>query len=240
MKPHDNFYMGSRTDIVIHRIRVAKEDLATAQLLVEAEQYRGANNRAYYAIYHAIDAVLAIEGKAFKRHKDTLGYFNKNYVATNIFSRDLGRRVVKAEEIRHASDYDTFYPSDEFIRSSLARGEFYILEEQGKTVGCVILNSRYNEGYEGVPWSRKYRKEEVLIPHALAVDSRIQGKGIGRILVHEMINLAREQGMKAIRLDILGGNQVAERLYTGCGFQFVQEKRMFYEDTGWTQYRMYI
>ncbi|MDY4969527.1 MAG: HEPN domain-containing protein [Lachnospiraceae bacterium] len=109
MKPHDDFDVGSRTDIVIHRIRVAKEDLATAQLLVEAEQYRGANNRAYYAIYHAIDAVLAIEGKAFKRHKDTLGYFNKNYVATNIFPRDLGRRVVKAEEIRHASDYDTFY-----------------------------------------------------------------------------------------------------------------------------------
>lgn len=106
-------------------------------------------------------------------------------------------------------------------------------------MGCVILNSCYNEGYEGIPWSRKYRKEEVLIPHALAVDPRIQGKGIGRILVHEMINLAKKQGMKAIRLDILGGNQVAERLYTGCGFQFVQEKRMFYEDTGWTQYRMY-
>lgn len=106
-------------------------------------------------------------------------------------------------------------------------------------MGCVILNSRYNEGYESVPWSRKYGAEEVSIPHALAVDPRIQGKGIGRILVHEMINLAKEQGMKAIRLDILGENQVAERLYTGCGFQFVQEKRMFYEDTGWTQYRMY-
>ena len=93
----------------MHRIRVAKEDLETARILVDASQYRGANNRAYYAIYHAIDAVLAIEGKAFKRHKDTLGYFNKYYVATNIFPRDLGRRVVKAEEIRHASDYDTFY-----------------------------------------------------------------------------------------------------------------------------------
>ena len=109
MKQHDAYDVGSRKDMVMHRIQVAKEDLETARILVNASQYRGANNRAYYAIYHAIDAVLAIEGKAFKRHKDTLGYFNKNYVATNIFPRDLGRRVVKAEEIRHASDYDTFY-----------------------------------------------------------------------------------------------------------------------------------
>ena len=49
------------------------------------------------------------EGVAFKRHKDTLSYFNKNYIHTEIFPRELGRKIVKAEEIRHASDYDAFY-----------------------------------------------------------------------------------------------------------------------------------
>ncbi len=44
---------------------------------------------------------------------------------------------------------------------------------------------------------------------------------------------------KAVRLDILGTNSVAESLYTSCGFQFVQQKIMFYEDTGWTEYKMY-
>ena len=72
-------------------------------------QYRGANNRAYYSIYHTIDAVLSAEGVAFKRHKDTLAYFNKNYVASEIFPRTMGRRIVQAEEIRHSSDYDPFY-----------------------------------------------------------------------------------------------------------------------------------
>ena len=74
-----------------------------------AESFRGANNLAYYAIYHAISAVLATEGVAFKRHKDVRGYFNKSYVATEIFPKELGRKIVKAEEIRHVSDYDTFY-----------------------------------------------------------------------------------------------------------------------------------
>lgn len=106
---------GTRNDLIGHRFRIAKEDLETAYLLLEAEQYRGANNRAYYSIYHTIDALLSMEGIAFKRHKDTLAYFNKQYVATEIFPRDMGRKVVKAEEIRHASDYDTFYVASKEI-----------------------------------------------------------------------------------------------------------------------------
>lgn len=100
---------GTRHDLIEHRFCIAKEDLETAYLLLDVKQYRGANNRAYYSIYHTIDAVLSIDEIAFKRHKDTLAYFNKQYIATEIFPRDMGRKIVKAEEIRHASDYDTFY-----------------------------------------------------------------------------------------------------------------------------------
>lgn len=109
MKPPESVDIGTRMDVVRHRLNVAREDLETAQLIFDAGQYRGANNRAYYSIFHTICAVLAKEGVAFKRHKDTLSYFNKNYVQPEIFPRELGREIVKAEEIRHASDYDTFY-----------------------------------------------------------------------------------------------------------------------------------
>ena len=51
--------------------------------------------------------------------------------------------------------------------------------------------------------------------------------------------MTRSDGKKAVRLDILGTNTTAEKLYTGCVFQFVQAKIMFYEDTGWTEYKMY-
>lgn len=100
---------GSRKDLAFHRLQLAKEDLETAQLLFDENKLRAANNRAYYAIFHAIDTILSMEGIAFKRHKDTLGYFNKNYIATNIFPITLGRKIIKAEEIRHNSDYDPFY-----------------------------------------------------------------------------------------------------------------------------------
>lgn len=56
-----------------------------------------------------ISAVHALSGKAYKRHKDALANFNKDYIKTEIFPRPLGRRIAEAEEIRHASDYDDFY-----------------------------------------------------------------------------------------------------------------------------------
>lgn len=100
---------GSIGDLVQYRIETAKSDLKSADILMKEGEYRGANNRAYYAIYHAISAVNALDGKSYKRHKDTLANFNKDYVKTEIFSRDFGRKIAQAEEIRHASDYDDFY-----------------------------------------------------------------------------------------------------------------------------------
>lgn len=109
MKQPDSLDIGTRMDIAKYRLQTAREDLDTANLTFSSKQYRAANNRAYYSIFHSICAVLAKEGIAFKRHKDTISYFNKNYIHTGIFPKELGRKIVTAEEIRHASDYDTFY-----------------------------------------------------------------------------------------------------------------------------------
>lgn len=131
------------------------------------------------------------------------------------------------------------YPTDSFLKQSLSNGELYLLTDGDNLCACVILNSAANEGYEGVPWSIECENKDVLIPHALAVSPKIQGQGIGAQLVNEIISAARSENKKAIRLDILGTNTAAERLYTKCGFRFVQAKQLFYEDTGQTEYKMY-
>ena len=71
MKQPDSLDVGTKMDVVRHRLNVSREDLDTANLTFEAGQYRAANNRAYYSIFHTICAVLAKEGVAFKRHKYT-------------------------------------------------------------------------------------------------------------------------------------------------------------------------
>lgn len=100
---------GTRKNLVLYRIESAKEDLQSARILRSANSYKGANNRAYYAIFHAISAIHGLKGVAYKRHKDAIGNFNKEYVKTEIFPREIGRKISGVEEIRHASDYDDFY-----------------------------------------------------------------------------------------------------------------------------------
>ena len=105
MEQH-NQEIGTRRDLVLYRLETARNDLKSARALFSIEDYKGANNRAYYSIFHAINAVHAVSGKAYKRHKDAVANFNKDYVKTSVFPREMGRKIGQAEEIRHASDYD--------------------------------------------------------------------------------------------------------------------------------------
>ncbi len=77
MQPNEK---GTQKDLVLYRIETSKSDIKAAEILLAAKEFRGANNRAYYGIYHAISAVHALDGNAYKRHKDALANFNKNYV----------------------------------------------------------------------------------------------------------------------------------------------------------------
>ena len=124
--------VGTKEDLMLYRIRTAKENLRSARILLDAQEYKGANNRAYYAIYQAINAVHAIDGTAYKRHKDAIANFNKNYIKTEVFPREIGRKSGEAEEIRHASDYDDFYiaSKEESERQIAVAGEFIELVEK--------------------------------------------------------------------------------------------------------------
>lgn len=52
--------IGTKKDLVLYRLQTARSDLKSAGILLEAGEYRGANNRAYYAIFHAINAIHAV------------------------------------------------------------------------------------------------------------------------------------------------------------------------------------
>ena len=115
-----------------YRLQRAKETLESAIVLYDRKDLMGANNRAYYSIFYAIRAVLALEPIDFKRHKDVIGYFNKNYVKSEIFPRKMGTKIVQAQTIREDSDYDDEYePSHEKTQEQIetARELIKLVEE---------------------------------------------------------------------------------------------------------------
>ncbi len=79
-----------------YRLEQAKENLEEAEALFAINKFKGANNRAYYAIFHAIKAILALEQVDFKKHSSVIAYFNKEYISKEIFPKELGRRINEA------------------------------------------------------------------------------------------------------------------------------------------------
>ena len=92
-----------------YRIDTARETLNVAKECLENKHYKDSINRSYYASFYAARAILALERIDFKRHKDVIAYFNKNYVATGIFEKDIGRKLARLQQKREQSDYDDFF-----------------------------------------------------------------------------------------------------------------------------------
>ena len=103
------FMDNRQKDLCDYRISQAEDSLKAAKISYENGLFKDSINRSYYASFYAIKAVLALEGIDFKRHKDAIGYFNKSYVATDKFSRVLGRKIGMLKQLREKSDYDDFF-----------------------------------------------------------------------------------------------------------------------------------
>ena len=120
-----------------HRLEQSKEDLKASKVLYNMKLFKSANNRAYYSIFHSMKAVFALEPIDFKRHKDVIAYFNKNYIHTEIFPKNMGRRISDASRIREDSDYD-----DEFVvRSEDTLAQIETAEEMIKLTDEYINKS---------------------------------------------------------------------------------------------------
>ena len=100
-------------DLSVYRILLAKETLANAKMCLDNHFYRDCINRSYYASFYAIKSVLAVESVDFKRHKDAVAYFNKTYVACDVFPREVGKRLGRIKMIREESDYSDFFIASE-------------------------------------------------------------------------------------------------------------------------------
>lgn len=96
-------------ELIAYRYRRAAETLEVAKDLFAGGKYRDANNRCYYAVFYALKAVYALKGQDFKKHKTLLANFNKEYVATEIFPKEIGRKISLLALIREQSDYNDFY-----------------------------------------------------------------------------------------------------------------------------------
>ncbi|MBO6154865.1 MAG: HEPN domain-containing protein [Lachnospiraceae bacterium] len=114
----------SMIELSKYRFESSKEDLFDAKLMYENGRYKNALNRGYYAIFHAIRAVNALDGFDSSKHSGVIAHFNQEYVKTGIFSKEISKIIKEASENREKADYlDFFVASKEEAQKQLVRAE---------------------------------------------------------------------------------------------------------------------
>jgi hypothetical protein len=81
--------------------------LKDARLMLQQESYRSAADRAYYAMFHAVRAVLFKDGVEIpKTHAGLRNLFGQHFLVTGKLPKDLGRWLGEAFRLRQQGDYE--------------------------------------------------------------------------------------------------------------------------------------
>ncbi|MDI9469776.1 MAG: GNAT family N-acetyltransferase [Bacillota bacterium] len=130
------------------------------------------------------------------------------------------------------------YPAADYLGAAIRAGELFLLEEDGRILAAGGLNHDVPPGYETVDWGVEARPDEIYAIHAFGTHPTAMGRGAGSRLVAELVELARRRGMRAIRLDVIAGNEPARAFYRRAGFAERSNSRLYYKDTGWESFTL--
>lgn len=94
--------------LVTIRLEAARQALRDAYSLAGSGSSRGAMNRAYYAMFHAVSALAISHGEVHKKHTHVIAFFQKEYAKPEIVDRKHGRALQRAFEDRSEADYQDY------------------------------------------------------------------------------------------------------------------------------------
>jgi uncharacterized protein (UPF0332 family) len=116
-------------ELVKYRIEQAEESLEAAGLLHGKGLERPSLNRAYYAMFYAVLALLATRKRETSKHSGAIALFDMEYVKPGILSKDLSKWLHEAFELRQRSDYTSgFQISSEEVEKVLENARSFVAE----------------------------------------------------------------------------------------------------------------
>ena len=121
------------------------------------------------------------------------------------------------------------YPTRQTAADALARGELFVLEEDGEICASIILNQAQAAEYQQIPWEIPAADSEILVIHTLCIPPAKAGRGYGKRMARFALDHARHQGCRVIRLDTWAENKPAATLYQKLGFRLAGRAAVLHE-----------
>ena len=129
------------------------------------------------------------------------------------------------------------YPCREDLEEHIAAGALWLVRVEGVPAAAMVVRTGEDPIYREVPWT--VTEEPIRVLHLLAVHPSFRGRGLAKAMLRLLLERAAAEGVKAVHLDVIKGNAAAERLYRAMDFRFVEERTVWYADTGDNTVRLY-
>jgi uncharacterized protein (UPF0332 family) len=135
------------TALIKYRLEQAQTSLDDAKFLFGGNRSsQGIVNRAYYAMFYAVLALLQKIGKVPSKHSGVISLFDTEFVLKGIFPKELSKDFHKAFELRQVSDYKTFkHISREKAEETIINAKRF-LEAVNKYIAKIAEEEEREEG----------------------------------------------------------------------------------------------
>lgn len=121
-------------------IQKADKKLEVAEKLFKLSDYEDAVSRAYYAVFHAAQALLLTEGEQAETHKGVVTLFGLLFVKTGKFGRNIGKYLANLKDDRESGDYEVFsYIDKESAKTAISEAKEFLDEAKLYLKGLGII-----------------------------------------------------------------------------------------------------
>ena len=118
----------------------AGKKLKVAEKLFNSGDYEDSVSRAYYAVFHATQALLLTEGEKAETHKGVVTLFSLLFVKTGKFRKDLLKSLANLKDERENGDYEIFsYTDKNTAATAIAEAQEFLKESKSylKAIGLI-------------------------------------------------------------------------------------------------------
>lgn len=113
--------------------------------------------------------------------------------------------------------WNEHYPSREKLQQDIETGELFILKENNKLSGIIVLTPHMDEEYIPIEWLTSNGNN--LYVHRLATHPDSWGSGNGQKLMDFAEKFAKENGYESVRLDTFSQNLRNQKFYESRGYK---------------------
>ena len=131
------------------------------------------------------------------------------------------------------------YPVRECAVDGVQNNTLYVVRHNGKIAGSIILDHHPDEAYNNVRWKIDADYSHVFVIRTFVVHPSFLKMGVGCALMDHSFELARQTGMKSIRLDVYENNLPAISLYEKCGFEYIDTVDLGFGNYGLDWFKLY-